>query len=100
MVKVLANGKELDVIHQYFFGEGNVGISVGYCKATNKEGEFVKNIPSILISEVEGDNSIGEIVDSSMVKGNNIQFFFKNIECLNILQEALDNCKKQLKNNE
>ena len=100
MVKVLRNGKELDVIHQYFFGEGNVGISVGHCKVTNKEGEFVKNIPSILISEVEGDNSIGETVDPSMVKENNIQFFFKNIESLNVLQGALDICKKQLKNNE
>ena len=90
--------KEKTFDNRYLFGFGQVSVISGTLQAKSKDENNIK-LPVIEISYFteREERNIGDIGDQNPNVEHITQLLFTNIESLDVLQHAIDHCRKELK---
>ena len=89
--------KERKYLKLYEFGFGMVGVQSGIIKLSDKETHEEKyRFPFIDLSVLEDKKEIGEDLGFATESTDFVKLLFTNIEGLEVVQRALDFCRKEL----
>lgn len=84
-------------LQMYEFGHGIVGIQSGLIKLRDKKTlEETHTLPFIDISILMEKKDVGQELEMVTESTDFVKLFFSNIEGLDVLQRALDYCRKEL----